>query len=111
MRRLGVAILIVVIVAGGFWLLLDRPWDIETYRSADDHTILVTTSSGWLDWTRVTSVEETPTSVVINMRSFRLPLPGTGGLATEYTVTLHEALGDRRVVDGSTGLPVMKRPE
>jgi hypothetical protein len=109
-KRLSAALLIVALLAGGAFLVLDRPWDIESYRVVDDHTLVVTTSSGWLDWTRVTSVTENATSVVVSMRSFRLPLPGTGGAATDFTVTLRDPIGGRGVVDSSTGLPIPRRP-
>lgn len=110
MKRLSAALLVVALVAGGVFLVLDRPWDIQSYRVVDDHTLLVTTPSGWLDWTRVTSVTEKASSVVISMRSFRLPLPGTGGAATDFTVTLRDPIGGRQVVDASTGLPIARRP-
>jgi len=110
-KRVAIALLVVAVVAAGAYLVLDRPWDIETYRAVDEHTLVVTTSSGWLDWTRVTSIDETPASVVINMRSFRLPLPGTGGPARDFTVVLQNPLSGREVIDGSTGLPIMERPD
>lgn len=111
MKRALIGLLLAAVLAGSAFLALDRDWDIETYRAVDDHTLVLTTSSGWLDWTRVTSVAESTNSVVINMRSFRLPLPGTGGPATEYTVTLQDTLAGRAVIDGRTGLPIMKRPD
>jgi hypothetical protein len=106
-----VALVVVTLVAAGTWLVLDRPWDIESYRVVDDHTLVVTTSSGWLDWTRVTSVTESTSSVVISLRKFRLPLPGTGGPATDFTVTLREPIGGRAVVDAGTGREIFRRPD
>jgi hypothetical protein len=110
-KRLLLALIIVTLVAGGTWLVLDRPWDIESYRVLDDHTLVVTASSGWLDWTRVTSVTESTSSVVISLSSFRLPLPGTGGAATDFTVTLRDPIGGRAVVDASTGREIFRRPD
>jgi len=73
-KRVVIALLVVAVVAAGAYLVLDRPWDIETYRAVDEHTLVVTTSSGWLDWTRVTSIDETPASVVIKHEVFSLAI-------------------------------------
>jgi hypothetical protein len=109
-RAAAVVVVVVLLVALAAEAVLDRPWDIETYRVVDDSTLVLTTSSGWLDWTRVTSVSETPTSVTIAMKSLRLPLPGTGGPATDFTVQLASPLDNRTVIDASTGQDVFQRP-
>jgi hypothetical protein len=87
---------------------LDRAAPIEYYRLVGDRTIVVGTITGVATWSRVSSVTETPTSVVVAVRSFDIPfVPRSGvGLPIEYVVTLEAPLGDRTVVDASTGAAV-----
>jgi hypothetical protein len=108
LRPLAILLVVVLVVALGVEVVLDRPCEIGTYRAVDDHTLIVTASTGWLDWTRITSVVESPTAVTIGMKSFRLPLPGTGGPAADFTVTLIDPIDNRTVIDASTGQPISR---
>jgi hypothetical protein len=94
-----------VLAAGaGVFVALDRPDPIDYYRLVGDRTIVVGTITGVATWSRVSSVTETPTSVVVAVRSFRFPVPATAaGIPIEYVVTLESPLGDRTVLDASTG--------
>jgi len=110
-RTLAILVLAVLAIAAGAELLLDKPSSIDVYRVVDQRTLVLVTHSGWLDWTRVTSVVETPTSVTIQLKDFRWDffLPGTGGQPTDFTVTLSAPLGDRQVIDASTGQPIRRQ--
>jgi hypothetical protein len=95
-----------VLAAGaGVFVALDRPDPIDYYRLVGDRTIVVGSITGRGAWTRVSSVTETPTSVVVAVRSFDIPFVprAEGGLPIEYVVTLDSPLGDRTVLDASTG--------
>ncbi|MDL2335042.1 MAG: hypothetical protein QFC55_03295 [Chloroflexota bacterium] len=108
LARVLIVIGFLAALAAAPWFVLDRPWTIERYRVVDDRTLLVTVASGPLDWTRVTSVVETPSSVEITVTSFRPPAPGTGGPAIELAVQLAVPLADRTVIDASSGQPVLE---
>jgi hypothetical protein len=97
-----------VLAAGaGVFVALDRPDPIDYYRLVGDRTIVVGTLTGVATWSRVSSVTETPTSVVVAVRSFRFPVPApAAGIPIEYVVTLEAPLGDRTVVDATTGAAV-----
>jgi len=105
---LAVAVAAVVLAV----IALDSPSRIESYRVIDDRTIAVTTVEGRGAWTRVGGVEESATAVAISIRSFRIQLgAGTAeGIPTETTVTLHDPLGARTVIDASSGAAVERRP-
>lgn len=89
---------------------LDRASRIHYYRLIGDRTLVVGTITGPGSWTRVGSVTETPTSVVVAVRSFDYPfLPRSGvGVPIEFVLTLNEPLGERAVVDASDGYVVRK---
>ena len=96
------------LIAGVSFVALDRPDPIDYYRLVGDQTIVVGALTGQATWSRVSSVTETPTSVVVAVRSFDIPFVprAEGGLLIEYVVTLDSPLGDRTVLDASTGAAV-----
>lgn len=108
-RRWVVVALVVVLVFTGFRLLDSATW-IYYYRVVDDQTLLVGTVSGPGAWVRVSNVTETPTTVSITVTNFFIQLgPGTAeGVPYESVAKLHDPLGSRAVIDGSTGLPVQR---
>ena len=93
-------------------LALDSASTIDGYRVLGDRTIAVMTTEGTNAWTRIASIDETPTTVTIVVRSFRIQLgAGTGvGILVESIVSLREPLGQRAVIDGRTGTQVARRP-
>ena len=103
----GVLVLAPVLVVE---IALDRPQQVEWYRQVDADSLAITVRSGWLDWTRVTRVDQTSDTIEIGVKSLRLPLPGTGGDTKEITLDLDLPLDDRVVVDTSTGEPIFVRP-
>lgn len=98
----------VVAAAGAVFAVMDRPAPLDYYRLVGDRTIVVHTITGRATWTRVSSVSESPTSVVVTVRSFRIPfVPASGvGIPIEFVITLEAPLGDRTVVDAATGAAV-----
>jgi hypothetical protein len=68
------------------------------------------TVTGQGAWTRVTSVTETPSTVTITVSSFLFQIgPGTAvGIPVESVVKLRDPITGRTVVDGSSGLPVVR---
>jgi hypothetical protein len=91
---------------------LDSASPIVSYRVLGERSIAVTTTEGTGSWTRVARVQESATTVTVEIRSIRIQLgPGTGvGILTESIVGLRDPLGGRAVIDGRTGLPVPARP-
>jgi hypothetical protein len=96
------------LTAGVVFAALDRPEPIAYYRLVGDRTLVVGTTTATATWTRVSSVTETPTTVVVAVRSFRIQLgPGTAALIPiEFVLTLERPLDGRTVVDASTGAAV-----
>jgi len=109
-RRWVVVALVVLLLAAVSYRLLDSPTWIYYYRILDDRTLLAGTTAGPGAWVRVTDVVETPSTVTITVRSLDIQLgPGTAeGVDYESVANLHEPLGGRTVVDGSSGLPVQR---
>ena len=111
-RRL---LLIAVVVLVGVVVsvrALDGTVPIAYYRAIDRQTLAIETITGPGAWTRVTGVTETPTTVTITVGSIRVPLlPGTDvGQWLELTVHLGSPIGDRMVVDGSSGEHIRPAP-
>ena len=106
----------VVVVAIGLVLAvlavrsLDSPSWISYYRVVDERTLVVGTVAGPGAWTRVTSVIETPSTVTVTVSSLFVRVgPGTAeGVPVESTVTLHDPIAGRTVMDGSSRLPVQR---
>jgi hypothetical protein len=77
-----------------------QPSPIFGYRQIDERTISVkaSTDTGWETW--VTSVDQTPTAVVVAVRT-RAPIGGSAPVAKELwlTVKLDAPLGNRGVFD------------
>ena len=98
-----VAVLLVILVAVR---LMDRPTHIYYYRVVDDHTIVVGAVTGPGTWTRLTGIIEGPDTVTLQVSSLTAPLPGYGDDSTEVTVILPDVIGNRTVIDASTGTVV-----
>jgi len=110
LRRRWIAVAVVLVLVVAAVRLLDSASWIYYYRVVDDHTLLVGTVSGQGARVRVTSVIETPTTVTITVSTFFIQL-GSGtavGIPYESVAKLHEPLGGRTVIDGSSGLPVQR---
>ncbi len=79
---------------------------IDFYRVVDSRTIEVGAGTGPTLWTRVVSVQETPTQVEVGVNAAAKPGVGTAGQTTLATVHLSIDLGDRIVFDALTGYEV-----
>lgn len=82
--------------------LLGQSIGIRGYRLVDQDTITVLTStaSGWETW--VSSVQESPTRVVVEVRTKRPDGAGADvGQDLWLTIELESPLGDRPIIDAS----------
>jgi len=107
-RRWLIAAAVVVAAVWALVAVYDRAQPLDYYRLVGDRTIIVGTITGRGTWTRVSSVTETPTSVVVAVRSLPIPfVPAAGvGIRIEFVITLETPLRDRTVVDAATGAAV-----
>ena len=74
----------------------------------DQQTLVIAVEIDNGSWTRVTSVDETATTVTITVRALPPPIRnGTGGgQGVEFIVKLRDPIGSRTVVDGRSGQAV-----
>ena len=109
-RRRWIAAAVLLLLVLAVVRLLDGASWIYYYRVVDDRTLVVGTVTGPGAWTRVTSITETPSTVTITVSSLLVRfLPGTAvGVPVESVAKLHEPINDRTVIDGSSGLPVVR---
>ncbi len=112
LRRRWVALAIVLLLIVLSVRALDGTLAIASYRVTDDHTLVVQVGESPGAWTRVTNVAETTSAVTITVSSLAFrPGPGTAeAILIEVSVTLHDPIGNRTVIDGSTGLLVPRAP-
>ncbi len=105
------ALAAVVALAVAYVRLADTACPVTAYRVIDDRIIMVQTVTGPATWTRVTSMADTAEAVTVTVGEIRVPLPlaGYGDDLVWLTVTLHDPLGSRSVVDGTSGQPVPHR--
>ncbi len=111
-RRWVVVVAVLLLVAVMTVRFLDRPNPIDFYRVIDAQTIGLETSAGPGSWTRVTSVVETSSSVTVVVSTIEISFgPGAGVRSfVEATAKLNSPLGDRTVVDGSSGQTLRLAP-
>jgi hypothetical protein len=109
--RLAALVLVLAVICAEVFQLCDGRATVDAYRFVDDQTIALLVDSGPFDWTRVTQVIETSSSVVVEVSSFRPPLPRAGtGDALPLMVHLVSPLGARIVLDESSTVPVPLEP-
>ena len=103
---IGLVLIVVVLSVRA----LDHASTIEYYRVVDDQTLAVGTAEGHNAWTRVTALDETPATITVTVSSVTIQLgPGTAdALLVETEVKLHDPIGTRSVIDGSSGQPVRR---
>jgi hypothetical protein len=109
-RRRWITVAVVLLLVIVAVRLLDSASWIYYYRVVDDQTLVVGTVTGPGAWTRVTNVTETPATVTIIVSSFLIQFaPGTAvGVPVESVATLRDPIGTRTVIDGSSGVPVLR---
>jgi hypothetical protein len=111
-RGLWIGLVVVLLLMMGVIALaavLDQRAPIVYYRVVDDHALTVGAGTGPSLWARVTSVTETKSSVTIGASNVRLPLPSTNDQVVELAISLSEPLGERTVIDASSGLAIPPR--
>jgi hypothetical protein len=96
---------VVVLIGLGVVRLLDQPLELASYRAVDAQTVDVVGFGARTAWTHVTGLTESDTTVTISVNSFTFePFPHTdAAYRIETLVRLAAPLGNRVVVDGSTG--------
>jgi len=102
------AIVVVLAVIG--YKALDQPSHIYYYRVADEQHLVLGTISGRGANVRVTDVVETPETVTITVSTFLLEFGATSGVGYPYEseAALSAPLGNRSVIDGSSGMLVRR---
>jgi hypothetical protein len=107
---LNIAILVVGTLVG--LQIHGRETRIESYRlDAEGRLVVMTSSGGPLRWNRLANVEERDDAVRVTVRTAVPPVPMADiGIPAELIVPLDAPLGDRAVIDGSTGEPVPEAP-
>jgi hypothetical protein len=111
LRRLWAVVAVIAIVAVlvfTAYSAFDRPSWIDYYRVVDEQTLLMGTISGPGATVRVTNVTGTPSTVTITVSTFLFEVGPQAGVGYRYesVAKLHDPLGTRTVIDGSSGLPV-----
>ena len=107
-RNLAIAVLIVVVLLGGYVALTFRPQQVVFYRVVNDHTLIVQAQAGVLLWPHLSGLTETATQVSVTVSGIGIPAPAVEGLY-DVTVVLAQPLGDRTVIDGHSGERVQRR--
>ena len=97
------------VFAVGFWLLRpgSDPLIVDYYRVSDENTLVIGTTAGDGEETRITAVVETSDSVTITAQTFRFmfgPMSSIGR-PVELVVELDRPLGDRGVFDPYHAVP------
>jgi hypothetical protein len=107
LRRRWIVLVAVLIMALAYVRLADASYAVYQYRVVDDHTFQISSVTGPWTWTRVTGVTETTSSVIVSVNSISFQFaPGFGDDIVWLVVTLRDPIGDRTVIDASSGLPV-----
>jgi hypothetical protein len=97
---------VVVVLIAGYAIAADGPTLIPTYRVVDQQHLILRAQTGAALSVRATRVDETADSVIVVIQAIELPLPSTGSTLTDVPVTLTQPLGERAVIDGSSGQEV-----
>jgi hypothetical protein len=104
------ALALVALMGVGFWVLQpgSGPIVVDSYRVADDDTLVISVMEGSASEARVTEVTETADSVTIVVREVSLVFGPTAGTTspTELIVDLEVPLGDRAVFDPHHAVPL-----
>jgi hypothetical protein len=112
-RRRWVVVGLVVVLALAALRLLYQPLALESYRVLDPATLVVTGFGALTARTNLSDVTETDSTVSIRVDAFTFELgPSTAvGHPLDVVVHLQTPLGDRVVIDGSTGHEVPAAPQ
>lgn len=105
-----VGLIVVAIAAIAVYSWLTSPTTLEYYRAVDDNTIaLGIFDSGNID-NRVSGVAETPEKVTVSVVALQLTLgaSGQGAIPLEVEAHLAQPLGNRAVIDASTGMALQR---
>lgn len=108
LRRRWVVLVLAVLVTLGVLRLLYQPLELVSYRVVDPQTLDLVGYGAQSEWTHVTGVTETDATVTIAVNHLAFePFPHTdAGYRISVKVHLNAPLGNREVIDGSTGFPI-----
>jgi len=111
-RRRWVVLVVLIVLVIASIRALDRTMPIQNYQVVDQQTLAVWTTGGPGSWTRITSVVETPSSITIVVSTLPIPFVPSSDMGSflELTVRLNSLLGNRVVVDGSSGQTLTLAP-
>jgi hypothetical protein len=111
-RRWVVLGLVIIVTLAAVLRLLYQPLELQSYQVVDPQNIKVVGFGAETAWTRVAGVNETDTSVTISGDALSFePFPHTdAGYRIEVPVHLSSPLGNKEVIDGSTGFPITQSP-
>ena len=111
-RGRWVVLAVILIVAVVTLRLLYQPVTLQSYRIVDPQTLVVTGYGARTAPTNLSDVTETGATVTIRVDAFTFELgPTTGeGHPLDVVVPLDGPLGDRIVIDGSTGQEIPEAP-
>jgi hypothetical protein len=108
MRRRLLVVAAVALVGVGAIRLAVTPTFVGGYRVIDDSTIALQVIGVSPTWRAVTLETETPSEVTVGVSEISLRFgPGFGDERTAYVVVaLRDPLGNRQVIDASTGAAI-----
>jgi len=111
-RRRWIVVGFVLVVTLAVLRLLYQPLELASYRVVDPKNLVVVGFGAKSAWTRVAGVNETGATVTIAVDALTFePFPHTlAAYRIEVPVQLSTPLGDREVIDGSTGFPIPNQP-
>ena len=107
LKAIAVGAILLAIAFLGF-SAFDRRVAINYYRIDDSRTIALGVTSGPGGWAHLTTLSDTPTSLIVSVNVLSLPLPAAGGDRVEITIRIPGDIGARKVIDASYGGEVLK---
>ncbi|MFL5708838.1 MAG: hypothetical protein ACJ77Y_07605 [Chloroflexota bacterium] len=111
-RRRWVVAGLIVVLALATLRLLYQPVALQSYRMLDPQALVVTGYGAATARTNLSDVTETGSTVSIRVDAFAFELGPSGALGHPLEVVVHldAPLGDRSVIDGSTGQEIPAAP-
>jgi hypothetical protein len=112
-RRRWVALGLVVVLILVTVRLLYQPLTLRSYQLLDPQTLVVTGYGARTARPNLSDVTQTASTVTVRVDAFTFELgPGTAaGYRLDIVVPLDAPLGDRSVIDGSTGQEIPAAPQ
>ena len=103
-RSIAIAVVIIALIAGGVRLTMTHTYPVG-YCLLDDYNLAVQVIGAKAQWRGVT-VDETDSTVSIDLKEISIRGPGFDDGITYVVVRLNDPLGNRTVIDASTAAAV-----